>query len=192
MSKLQKLISKINPKNNTVMIAIDGRGGAGKTTLANFLAVKLGAEVIHTDDFADWNTPLEWWPEVITKVFAPISNNATTLSYQPTSWWPDVTKAPIVDMPVSAVMILEGTTSTRKEFDAYIDIRIFVDTPADMCFERGVNRDVMNGRDAEIATKKWKDWITAENQYFLYDNPKEKANIIIDGTKPFDDQQLIS
>jgi uridine kinase len=47
----------------TRVIAIDGPGGSGKSTLAENLSPALGhAPIIHTDDFASWDVPLEWWP----------------------------------------------------------------------------------------------------------------------------------
>src|SRR5207248_7862739 len=42
----------------TKIVAVDGHGGAGKTTLAARLANALGCEVIQTDDFASWDNPV--------------------------------------------------------------------------------------------------------------------------------------
>jgi hypothetical protein len=59
----------------TSIIAVDGFGGAGKTTLATDLAAQLGAQVVHTDDFASWEEPLAWWPRLRDQVLVPISMN---------------------------------------------------------------------------------------------------------------------
>lgn len=45
--KLDSLLSR----DKAWVIAIDGRAASGKTTLAEFLAKKYGAAVVHTDDF---------------------------------------------------------------------------------------------------------------------------------------------
>ena len=37
---------------STKVIGIDGHGGSGKTTLAAHVGKRLGAEIVHTDDFA--------------------------------------------------------------------------------------------------------------------------------------------
>jgi len=44
----------------TRIIAIDGPGGAGKSSLAEHLAHELDAPIVHTDDFASWDNPIEW------------------------------------------------------------------------------------------------------------------------------------
>ena len=43
----------------TRIVAIDGQGGAGKSTLASLLAQQLDAPIIQTDDFASWENPVD-------------------------------------------------------------------------------------------------------------------------------------
>ncbi|MBT7203398.1 MAG: hypothetical protein HN867_07910, partial [Deltaproteobacteria bacterium] len=58
------------------IVAIDGCGGAGKSTLATKLAVLLDdCPVIHTDDFASWDHPLDWYPRMIAQVLEPLRHN---------------------------------------------------------------------------------------------------------------------
>ncbi|MDQ6730128.1 MAG: (d)CMP kinase [Actinomycetota bacterium] len=57
------------------VVAIDGPGGAGKSTLAALVARELDAQVGCTDDFASWDQPLEWWPRLIEQVLEPLSRN---------------------------------------------------------------------------------------------------------------------
>ena len=54
------LESRLPRTGATKLVGIDGHGGSGKSTLAELLADHLGAEIIHTDDFASWEEPLEW------------------------------------------------------------------------------------------------------------------------------------
>lgn len=45
------------------LVAVDGPGGAGKSTFADRLAAAAGgAPIIHTDDFASADNPIDWWP----------------------------------------------------------------------------------------------------------------------------------
>ncbi len=171
------------------VLAIDGHGGSGKSTLAEVLAKQLSAGIIRTDDFASWDNPLSWWPLLIEYVFEPIGEGAKTLSYPRSKWWGDHRPEPVLDQPVTEIMILEGVTSLRKEFRAYISYGIFVDTPKEICFQRGLARDAgMDGKtDAEIEAM-WIDWIAQEDEYIAGDNPKAYADKVVDGSRPFSKQ----
>jgi len=183
-----ELTSRLPKVGDTKFIAVDGHGGSGKSSLADLLAKKLNAQVIHTDDFASWDNPLNWWPLVIERVFDPIKAGAKTLSYPRSKWWPDHHPEPVVNQPVTAIMILEGVSSLRMEFRPYISYGIFVDTPEDVCLARGIARDLSTGKSREELVKIWQDWLKDENDYMQRDQPKALADVAIDGTKPFEDQ----
>jgi hypothetical protein len=53
------------------VIAIDGPGGAGRSTLAARVAQALDVQIVCTDEFASWDRPLEWWRRMIEQVLAP-------------------------------------------------------------------------------------------------------------------------
>jgi ATP/maltotriose-dependent transcriptional regulator MalT len=56
------------------LVAIDGPGGAGKSTLATQLsAAAEGAPVVHTDDFASADNPINWWPRMLEQVIVPLT-----------------------------------------------------------------------------------------------------------------------
>lgn len=169
-------------------IAVDGHGGSGKSTLAKILAEKLNAQIIYTDDFAGWDNPLNWYPKIIEEIFEPITNGVETLSYQPASWWENHYPEPVVNQPVTNIMILEGVSSSRKEFRNYISFSIFVDTPKEICLERGVERDLSTGKNKKEITEMWEKWFEEEDRYMQRDSPKENANLVVDGTKPFEEQ----
>ncbi len=78
----------MNSKNNfpVFLIAIDGHGGSGKSTLAALLSEELSAEIIHTDDFASWNKPLDWWPRLVEQALEPVRNGEKSLNYERGKW----------------------------------------------------------------------------------------------------------
>lgn len=173
---------------NVCLIGIDGHGGSGKSSLANLLSQKLDAQIIRTDDFASWDNPLNWWPLVIERVFEPIKAGSQTLSYPRSKWWENHNPEPVVDQPVTNMMILEGVSALRKEFRPYISLGIFVDTPEAICLERGLARDSGTGKSREELTKIWQGWLKDENTYMERDKPRQHADIVLDGTKPFVEQ----
>lgn len=170
------------------LIAIDGHGGSGKSTLANLLADKLQAQIIHTDDFAGWDNPLNWWPLVIERVFEPIKNGEKLLNYPRSKWWETHNPEPVVNQSVTPIMILEGVSSLRKEFRPYISYGIFVNTPLEVCLQRGFERDKgQDGKSDEEIKQMWQQWYEKEEAYIKRDNPKKFADLIVDGTKPLDE-----
>jgi uridine kinase len=166
-------------------IAIDGHGGSGKSTLAETLATEFDAEIIHTDDFASYENNRTWWPLIVEHVFKPIKHGAKTLNYPRSKWSENHNPEPVVDQPVTKVMILEGVSALRTEFRQYIDFGIFVDTPEEVFLQRGFERD--QGQDSksdEELRKIWQAWRKEELEYMRCDNPKDYADLIVDGTKP--------
>jgi len=110
------------------------------------------------------------------------------LSYPRSKWWDNHNPEPVVDQPVTNIMILEGVSSLRKEFRNYMSFGIFVDTPEEICLNRGIKRDVSTGKPQEELEKLWQQWLGEENVYFKRDQPKRYADLVIDGTKPFEKQ----
>lgn len=170
------------------VVAIDGHGGSGKSTLAQALAERLGAEIIHTDDFASWDNPVNWWPLVIEHVFEPIAQGARTLNYPRSKWWEDHHPEPAVDQPVTPILILEGVTALRKEFRPYVDFGVFVETPVELCLQRGFERDRgMDGKADEEIRAMWRAWLAAEDAYLARDDPQSHADKVVEGTRALDE-----
>jgi Cytidylate kinase len=109
----------------TRLIAIDGPGGAGKTTLAMRLAEELRAAVVHTDDFATWDNPLDWWPEMIESVLKPLAGGAEA-RYQPTSW--DGKERVAVHLEPGGTVLIEGVGASREVFRPFLAYAIWIET----------------------------------------------------------------
>jgi uridine kinase len=179
-----------HPKvGDTLFIAVNGRAGAGKSTLAKYIAENLNAEIVQTDDFATWQNPFDWWPLLIQQVFQPIQNGTHTLHYGRRSWAQDHHPEAMVGQPVTRIMVLEGVSSSRQEFRPYISLTIFIDGPKDIYLRRGLERDLLKGnRDEAELVRLWAGWCAEEDRHLLQDNPKQHADIVIDGTQPFEEQ----
>jgi uridine kinase len=189
---LRQILSSKKPKvKNTTFIAVDGRGGSGKSTLAKWLSEKLNASIVRTDDFASWENMFDWWPLVIELVFEPIKNGATSLNYGRSKWWENQHPEPAISQPVTAVMILEGVSSSRREFRNYISLSIFVDTPKKLCLQRGIERDASTGKTIDELNLMWERWFEEEDSYMRRDQSKDHADIVIDGTNPFEEQVTV-
>lgn len=187
----EHITSKQPKVGQVVFIAVDGHGGSGKSTLAELLAKKFKAQIIHTDDFASWDNPKDWWIKIIDQVFKLITDGAQTLNYDRSKWWVNHHPEPAVDEPVTPIMIIEGVSASRKEFRDYISLSILVDAPKEVCLKRGFERD--QGKDDksdEEIRQMWEQGYRDEEKFFERDQPKARADIVIDGTKPFEDQLI--
>ena len=177
---LQQLIERIqaapgHPTMTTKVIAIDGPGGSGKSTLAERLSSGLGqVPIVHTDDFASWETPLEWWPRLLTQALEPLGVNKAA-RYQRYDWGTG-SLAEWHEVPPTTFVILEGVSASREAFRPFLSYSIWVETPREERLRRGLERDGVEALD------QWQGWMAAEDDYIRREHPIEKADVIIDGT----------
>ena len=157
------------------LVAVDGPGGSGKSTLAARLsAVAGGAPVVHTDDFASWDEPIDWWPRMLEQVIEPLTAGRPA-RYQRYDWaerrpadWLTVEPVPIV--------IIEGVSAGRREWAEHLAYVIWVETPRDERLRRGLERD------GDDAVDLWRSWMADEDAHFAADPTRERADLIVAGT----------
>lgn len=179
-SSIVEAIRDIEPRGRkTRIVAIDGHGGSGKSTLAERLSGVLGDTVIvHTDDFARPNVRGWEWGRMSAQVLEPIRNDRPG-RYQRYDWDRDA-PAEWHDVPVGGTLVVEGVSSLRDELGVYWDFAIWLECPYEARLRRGVERD------GEALRSKWIDvWMPEEDAYFESQRPDRKADLIVDGTKPY-------
>lgn len=150
------------------VIAIDGRAGAGKTTLAAALSDALGASVIAMDDFflppelrtaerraeAGGNVHYERFAaEVLPHLadpapFAYQAFDCATGNYRARQ------------IPAGAIRIVEGSYSRHPFYGDYADLTIFCDVSPDE------QRQRIEKRNGENAQAFFDLWIPLEARYF--------------------------
>lgn len=158
----------------TRVVAVDGSGGAGKSSLAAYLARELDAPIVHTDDFASWEKPVDWWPELIERVLAPLAEG-TSARYIPTSWGGPERDEVVIE-PTDFVL-LEGVSASRAAFRPYLAYSIWIETPRELRLRRGLHRD---GEDARAD---WERWMAEEDAYIEREHPAEGADLVLPGNE---------
>jgi uridine kinase len=158
------------------IVAIDGLGGAGKSTFAERLSKTLGgAEIIHTDDFASWDNPTDWWPELIKKVLEPVLRNEIVRFQR--SQWQAGNDPGWVEFRPDRFLILEGVTAARETFAPYLTYAIWIEAPEDLRLRRGLQRD------GQAARTQWERWMAEEASYQVRERPDERADLVIRGDR---------
>jgi len=160
----------------TRIVAIDGLGGAGKSTFAEHLSIALGGvEIIHTDDFASWENPIDWWPQLIEKVLEPLSRNEMVRFQR--SEWQAGSDPEWVEFRPDNFLIVEGVTAAREAFAPYLTYAIWVEAPEELRLRRGLERD------GQAAGKQWELWMAEEANYRSRERPDKRADLVIRGDR---------
>lgn len=175
IEKMTDIVNRIASSRNTVkkpvLAAIDGRCGAGKTTLADCLREKNGWRVFHMDDFflrAEQRTEKRFeqpggnvdYERFREEILIPLQNGERVISYRPFDCHRQEF-ARTVSVPVGEIILVEGSYSCHPAlWDAY-DLHVFVDVGEAEQERRIIRR---NGRDGAVLFRE--RWIPLEERYF--------------------------
>lgn len=175
-----KLVNEIRSRKQreVFLIAIDGCGGAGKSTLAEDLASVLNRQVVHIDDFYKTKekrveiterTPVHSnfeFGRLKQEVLQPLgslvvanyhSNNGGSLEIHPNGY-----------------VIIEGLGTLGLELKDYFDYKIWVDSPEAIRRQRGILRDT------EEWTRIWdEEYLPQDARYVREQSPQSQADWIL-------------
>ena len=170
------------PEDRPAVIAVDGRGGSGKTTLAAALAAVVpGTGILHVDDLS-WNEPLFAWDDLLVAALTQIHGTGA-LNLTPPAW-PAHGRAGALVIPGGApLVVVEGTGAGMRAVTDLIDLHVWVQTDDDVAETRGIVRDTEEGvnGDAEETIAFWHYWMDAERRFFSADRPWQRADVIVSG-----------
>ncbi len=142
---ISKIIELTQKKDKTILIALDGRSGTGKTTIAKYIADKLDGVEIQADNFWtggsddvwDKRTPQEKsdqaidWKRMRIEVLEPLLRGKSA-TWHPFNWKTGIGLAEeIIEASPKRFIVLDGAYSTRPELQDIIDIGILVEVPED-------------------------------------------------------------
>lgn len=159
------------------LVAIDGPGGAGKSAFASRLAAAFASSeevtLLHTDDFASWDVPVDWWPRLEQQVLNPIrcGQDPRFQRYD----WGTRRMAEWIHVPRTPVIILEGVSSARAAVAPEFSYAIWIATARQTRLERGL------ARDGDHARAQWDEWMATEDHHFAIDDTRQRADLVVDG-----------
>lgn len=169
------------------LVAIDGGGGAGKSSLAAALAAHLEpCTVVAIDDFyvpasAAARAALSPeqgyqryfdWDRLRTQVLEPLRTGRPA-RYQRYDWGSERLEDWLVVDPEGTVLV-EGVYSARPELAPFYDLRVWVEAPEPLRTARQRARS----EDPEG----WQErWAAAEAHYEHKYHPRERADLVVPG-----------
>ncbi len=160
------------------IVAIDGPSGAGKSSFADALmselaARRVGAVLVRTDDFATWDNPAAWWPELESDVLQSFVRHHD-YRHRPRIWRDGIAEVgPRVWLRWEPLLIIEGVSSARSRIADRLDAALWLDGgSATQRLDRAVARD---GEDLRPHLQRWQEF---ESGWFPVDRTRERCTVV--------------
>jgi uridine kinase len=205
LSRLAEAVGSVTVEHPT-RVAVDGPPAAGKTTLADELAVVLrtqGREVIRAtiEGFlfpeAQRYRRGEYSPEgcyfdnhdydALNRVLLDPLGPGGDRRFQPAVYDRTTDMAlstPATTAPADAVLVFDGVFLMRPELIDRWDLRIFVSTDFEETVDRALIREqrVLSAADVE---RRWRErYIPSQQFYFATARPTDHADIVVHNDEP--------
>jgi uridine kinase len=159
----------------TRVIAIDGRSGAGKTSLAARLRVELGAPVVSLEElYGGWDGLERGIDLLVFEVLEPLSAGraARVPRYD---WGAAAWGTPWVLEPPD-VLIVEGVGAGARRAAVYVNTVIWIAAPESVRKKRALDRD-----GATFAPY-WEIWAAQEDAMLTREHTPDRADLVISAT----------
>lgn len=154
------------------IVAIDGRSGAGKTSLGRELSVAWDAVLVSMDSiYRSWDGLAEAVPLLLDHVLRPLSDGEP--AHVPTWDWRHERPGPSLPLGLPPRLIIEGCGATVGEAGEYAGTRVWLDLDAATRKERALRRD------GEIFARQWDRWAAQEERLFTADRTAERAHVVL-------------
>lgn len=161
----------------TKVIAIDGLSGSGKTSLADAVAERLAAPVVHLDDlYPGWDGLAAAIPLLTEQVLQPLARGERA-AYRRWDWHRD-RWAETVPVAPAPVLVVEGCGASALPAGRYAAVRVWVQAPTGVRRERGI------ARDGTAYAPHWQRWQAQEDALFAADDTRSRADLVVDTTPP--------
>jgi uridine kinase len=156
----------------TRVLAIDGRSGAGKTSLAATLAGQLGAPVVSLEQlYGGWEGLERGIDLLVFEVLQPLAAGLAALVPR-YDWVAQVWAEPTVLEP-PGVLIVEGVGAGARRAATFESLVVWLEMPASTRKQRALDRD------GETFAPYWDQWAAQEDLMLARDRTPDRAGIII-------------
>jgi len=176
-------------RRRPLLLAIDGRSGVGKSTLAARVAARVGGTVVEGDDFYAGGTDAEWaqrtveakvtacidWRRLRSEALEPLLAGRAPVRRPFAVEGGAELAAPTRTLAPAPVIILDGVYSARPELQDLVDLAVLVEVPND-----DDRRQRLVAREGATFMNAWHSlWDDAETHYFTHVRPRASFDLVI-------------
>ncbi len=202
MIEIIKTIIDLKNKQSNTIVAIDGLGGSGKTTITKSIAENLKTKgcnpvIIHIDDFIQpksvrYNEKYEEWfcyyhlqwryKYLIENILCPIHDGEKMIDRKIELYHKDTDEYEVKSFKYDSdksLLLIEGVFLQRPELRNFFNYVLYLDIPKDIRLERVIKRDRYIGNDQQIVDKYKTRYFPAEEKYISTCCPKDNADLVI-------------
>lgn len=156
----------------SVVVAVDGRSGTGKTVLGTAVATALGCPVVHLDHIYPGWDGLQAGVDLLTRhVLEPLAKGGRA-TYRRWDWMRD-RPGRTVTVAAAALLVVEGCGALVPPAVPYAAVRVWLDAPDPLRKQRAL------ARDGDAYAPHWERWAAQEEAVYAVARPRERAHLVL-------------
>lgn len=167
---------KLNSLNRTLLISIDGRAGAGKSTLAKRISEEFSdCEIIHMDDlYRGWLLTLgSSLTRELISIVEQLSEGGN-ITYSKFDW-KKMEIGETISFSPPKILVIEGVGSGQSAISAVVDIKVWIDIDIQTGFKRVIERDGLGIK------KEMESFLLDQEAHFTAEQTQERSDFQIAG-----------
>jgi pantothenate kinase-related protein Tda10 len=157
----------------TRVLAIDGRSGSGKSTIAREIAGRLEAPLVSLEDlYGGWDGLEHGIERARSELLEPLARGQAAAvpryDWQAGNWGEAWTLAP------PALLVLEGVGAGARALAPHISVLAWLELDASS------RRRLALERDGDLYAPHWQRWADQEDAYVEREAPRERADLVLE------------
>ena len=166
------------PVGRPRIVGVDGRGGAGKSVLAELLQAQVPrSAVVHTDDLAWHHSFFDWADLLAEHVLVPL-RRGDEVDHRPAPWAARDRPGSIAVPAGLDTVWVEGSGVVRARLRPLLDAAVGVQVDRALAARRLLERD----GDAPEQLQLIEDWERDEHPFFLREQPWWHCTVVVAGS----------